>query len=636
MGAKKLIILNEEACVGCNKCIANCPIPDANTSYSVDGKIKVKTNSEKCIHCGKCIEVCDHKARDFIDDTERFFNDLKQGKTISVIAAPSIRANFSNYNKLLGYLKAMGVRTVYDVSFGADITTWAYLKAMKERNLSSVIAQPCPVVVNYIEEYQPELLSNLAPIHSPMMCTAVYMKKYANINDSLAFLSPCISKSDEINDKNTGGYIEYNVTFNKLEKYIKENAVDLSVYEEKDFEDMGPFLGVLFSRPGGLRENVEARVKDVWVRQIEGQGHIYPYFKKYEENLKNGKPVPNLVDVLNCPQGCNFGTGTCNSLSIDEVDESFNQLKKSKLDDSGKKIVRKKIDWLYDYFDKNLKLEDFERKYSRNEVISSITEPTEAEYDEIFNKMHKTTDESRRINCTACGYGSCEKMARAIFNNLNTLSNCIDYNRHELEIQLQNKSEQLNALDELNRLSKERIENSEKLQKRIREIIESVDDVSQGNEESAMQIEGISTEMADILSTSDILRNSVDKMEDRLRKYKEASAKIVDISNQTNMLSLNASIEAARAGENGKGFSVVANEVKNLSLQTKDIVESTRADIDEMVRLVNEILKISDELDKRVTKVNDSVSNASAAIEEVTARGQEIAATAKIIIEESE
>ena len=46
-----------------------------------DGKNKVRINSDSCIHCGKCIEVCEHDARDYIDDTEEFFR-FKKGKNI--------------------------------------------------------------------------------------------------------------------------------------------------------------------------------------------------------------------------------------------------------------------------------------------------------------------------------------------------------------------------------------------------------------------------------------------------------------------------------------------------------------------------------------------------------------------------
>ena len=55
-----------------------------------------------------------------------------------------------------------------------------------------------------------------------------------------------------------------------------------------------------------------------------------------------------------------------------------------------------------------------------------------------------------------------------------------------------------------------------------------------------------------------MLQNSVDEI-------KKFTNEIVGIANQTNMLALNASIEAARAGDNGKGFSVVAEEVRKLS-----------------------------------------------------------------------
>ena len=145
-----------------------------------------------------------------------------------------------------------------------------------------------------------------------MICTAIYMKKYKNITDNIAFISPCIGKSDEIHDKNTYGYVNYNVTFKRLFEYLNKNNINIENYEEYDFDDMNCDLGFLFSRPGGLRENIEARVKDAWIRQIEGQHHAYNYLNEYRQRINKGAKVPLVVDILNCSNGCNFGSAIVN------------------------------------------------------------------------------------------------------------------------------------------------------------------------------------------------------------------------------------------------------------------------------------------------------------------------------------
>jgi Fe-S-cluster-containing dehydrogenase component len=83
----------------------------ANVTYLDDSEnIKVKINHEKCIDCGACVTACKHDARQFVDDTERFFNDLSDGVSISLMAAPSIKTNIPGYKRLFTYLKQLGVK----------------------------------------------------------------------------------------------------------------------------------------------------------------------------------------------------------------------------------------------------------------------------------------------------------------------------------------------------------------------------------------------------------------------------------------------------------------------------------------------------------------------------------------------
>jgi len=51
--------------------------------------------------------------------------------------------------------------------------------------------------VNYILMHKNELLKHLSPVHSPMLCTAVYMQKYEKVGTKIAALSPCVAKAHE-------------------------------------------------------------------------------------------------------------------------------------------------------------------------------------------------------------------------------------------------------------------------------------------------------------------------------------------------------------------------------------------------------------------------------------------------------
>lgn len=642
MTEDKTLVFTNDSCIGCNKCISVCSCMGANVSHEVDGKNRIDVDGNKCVACGACFDACEHSAREYQDDTIRFFEDLKKGERISLLIAPAFKANYPNeYNSVLGGLKKLGVNRMISVSFGADITTWGYLNYIAQHNFKGGISQPCPAVVGYIERYIPELIPKLFPVQSPMMCAAIYAKKQMGITDKLAFISPCIAKKMEIEDPNNKGYISYNVTFDHLMKYVRENHI--AGGNCSDEIEYG--LGSIYPTPGGLKENVYWFLgESVFIRQIEGEKHMYEYLERNKDRIVKSKTPYLFIDALNCSSGCLYGTAVepekaetddalCNLLEIRENCKKDRGLSAWAKNLSPKQRLKK----LNKQFEK-LNLNDYLRTYTNRSAECRYDIPNESQLDEIFLTMKKKTKEERSINCSACGYASCKAMAEAIFNGFNKKENCIHYIKNEVEIEKERamelaeevKSEKSVVEDQRQRI----LETVEVIHEEFATLYQSVDDMAAGNENNANESTGISADVQEVFAFCEKLSDAMKEIENLLDELSKNNAEVVSIASQTNLLALNASIEAARAGEAGRGFAVVADEINNLATDSRNTANRSNESQEQILSSIGVIAEDTRKLMEIVHAVNDRTQNLAASTEEIAASAQVILETADHVKEE--
>lgn len=438
-----------------------------------------------------------------------------------------------------------------------------------------VISQPCPAIVTYIQIYHPKLIPYLAPADSPMMHTIKMIKRFypQYSNHKILILSPCIAKKREFQEVGMG---DYNVTLKSLTKHIENSRIDISRFPKQDYDNPPAERAVLFSTPGGLLLTALRENPDIihLSRKIEGPEIIYKYLSNLEHDVEKGYS-PLLVDCLNCEMGCNGGTGT---VSADKNNDELEFLIAQRSRNAIKEYASDQMPDIHDTINRHWEKNLYKRTYKdlSSNYQNQVMIPTPSQIEEINHKLLKF-EKKDSLNCHSCGYLTCEKFAISIFNGLNTIDNCYYYIKRRMK----------NEYDYLT-------QNVDQMLSKMKQVSEEHMNAGQ------KALQGMLVRIQNIVSVVNQTRDTITELETSNGQIGEIIKVIHKITKQTNLLSINASIEATRAGLSGKGFTVVAKEIKKLAEETnKSIIaiQSTVSHIQNSTKdAVNYIQKSSHEV----------------------------------------
>jgi iron only hydrogenase large subunit-like protein len=376
--------------------------------------------AERCIACGNCVRVCSQDAKVFFDSREQVKIFLQGERSVYAILAPSFPAEFTSINDhriLVGMIKALGFDRVIEVSFGADMVAKEYNKLLGQNGGKHFISSDCPAIVNYVENYHPNLVASLAPLASPMVAICRIIRKKYGEEPLIVFIGPCIAKKAESDE------IDEAITFRELKKLFQEYGITEDKAVPASFDEPAAGKGAIFPVSRGLLQTANKNDDLVEGNIMVADGRVN--FREAIKEFENGLMHTQHLELL-CCEGCIMGPGMTYGCKKFDGMARVSQYVQEKLRNLDEENWEKNIEEFSEI--------DYSQEFSKRER-TPLQAPPEKVAEVLFH-MGKVSEKDQ-LNCGACGYDTCVDHAIAIVKGLAENEMCLPFAIEKLHNSLQ-------------------------------------------------------------------------------------------------------------------------------------------------------------------------------------------------------
>ena len=251
------------------------------------------------------------------------------------------------------------------------------------------------------------------------------------------------------------------------------------------------------------------------------------------------------------------------------------------------------------------------RKASKNEItnLSSGVASMASQLNELVGKIRSTSD--------------------LVESNSTSVANDAHNNLTQADRQQQEVEQVVTAIEEM-------ASSAQSVAQQVESIAENVRSANTDSQSGLAIVEGVCIDVAQLNDQLDQSATAIEQVNRDSESIQTVTKMIDEIAEQTNLLALNAAIEAARAGEQGRGFAVVADEVRTLAHRTQSSVQDVVEIIEKLKGSTHNAVNMMTDSQRSANQVLDKAQDAGTALEAIAVQVQSIASQADAIAATSE